>query len=116
MEELHKKWEKIHHCLQALEAADQEQEAEILKKAYECLLCAYQESRALNDEMEIFLKTYTKNLTNPILEIKKVLPHSCSPDGINHQCRICFPTLLLLIPVHLPVFQSHVLSLCISRS
>ena len=45
MEELHKKWEKIHHCLQALEAADQEQEAEILKKAYECLLCAYQESR-----------------------------------------------------------------------
>ena len=32
MEELHKKWEKIHHCLQALEAADQEQEAEILKK------------------------------------------------------------------------------------
>ena len=27
MEELHKKWEKIHHCLQALEAADQEQEA-----------------------------------------------------------------------------------------
>ena len=52
MEELHKKWEKIHHCLQALEAADQEQEAEILKKAYECLLCAYQESRALNNEME----------------------------------------------------------------
>lgn len=32
MEELHKKWEKIHHRLQALEAADQEQEAEILKK------------------------------------------------------------------------------------
>ena len=40
-----------------------------------------------------------------ILEIKKVLPHSCSPDGINHQCRICFPALLLLIPVHLPVFN-----------
>ena len=56
MEELHKKWEKIHHCLQALEAADQEQEAEILKKAYECLLCAYQESRALNDEMEMLVK------------------------------------------------------------
>ena len=56
MEELYKKWEKIHHCLQALEAADQEQEAEILKKAYECLLCAYQESRALNDEMEMFVK------------------------------------------------------------
>ena len=55
-EELHKKWEKIHHCLQALEAADQEQEAEILKKAYECLLCAYQESRALNDEMEMLVK------------------------------------------------------------
>lgn len=49
--------------------------------------------------IKFFLKTYTKNLTNP-----------------NHQCRICFPTLLLLIPVHLPVFQSHVLSLCISRS
>ena len=48
--------EKIHHCLQALEAADQEQEAEILKKAYECLLCAYQESRALNDEMEMLVK------------------------------------------------------------
>ena len=44
------------------------------------------------------------------------LPHSCSPDGINHQCRICFPALLLLIPVHLLVFQSRVLSLCISRS
>ena len=56
MEELHKKWEKIHHCLQVLEAADQEQEAEILKKAYECLLCAYQESRALNDEMEMLVK------------------------------------------------------------
>ena len=42
--------------LQALEAADQEQEAEILKKAYECLLCAYQESRALNDEMEMLVK------------------------------------------------------------
>ena len=54
MEELHKKWEKIHHRLQALEAADQE--AEILKKAYECLLCAYQESRALNDEMEMLVK------------------------------------------------------------
>ena len=53
---LDKKWEKIHHCLQALEAADQEQEAEILKKAYECLLCAYQESRALNDEMEMLVK------------------------------------------------------------
>ena len=53
---MHKKWEKIHHCLQALEAADQEQEAEILKKAYECLLCAYQESRALNDEMEMLVK------------------------------------------------------------
>ena len=38
MEELHKKWEKIHHSLQALEAADQEQEAEILKKAYELSL------------------------------------------------------------------------------
>ena len=56
MEELHKKWEKIHHRLQALEAADQEQEAEILKKAYECLLCAYQESRALNDEMDMLVK------------------------------------------------------------
>ena len=56
MEELHKKWEKIHHSLQALEAADQEQEAEILKKDYECLLCAYQESRALNDEMEMLVK------------------------------------------------------------
>ena len=48
--------EKIHHRLQALEAADQEQEAEILKKAYECLLCAYQESRALNDEMDMLVK------------------------------------------------------------
>ena len=53
---MHKKWEKIHHRLQALEAADQEQEAEILKKAYECLLCAYQESRALNDEMDMLVK------------------------------------------------------------
>ena len=56
MEELHKKWEKIHHRLQALEAADQEEEAEILQKAYECLICAYQESRALNDVMEMLVK------------------------------------------------------------
>lgn len=51
--ELYKKWEKIYHRLQALKAVDQEQEAEILQKAYECLICAYQEFRALNDEMEI---------------------------------------------------------------
>lgn len=61
MEELNKKWEKIHHRLQALDAADQEEEAEILKKAYECLICAYQESRALNDEMEILVKDTLTN-------------------------------------------------------
>ena len=67
MEELHKKWEKIHHCLQALEAADQEQEAEILKKAYECLLCAYQESRALNDELKLVYNTLIYNRTSQVL-------------------------------------------------
>ena len=46
MEELNKKWEKIHHRLQALDVADQEEEAEMLQEAYECLICAYQESRA----------------------------------------------------------------------
>ena len=56
MEELHKKWEKIHHCLQALEAADQEQEAEILNTAYECLFCAYTASRALHAELEMLVK------------------------------------------------------------
>ena len=56
MEELNKKWEKIHHRLQALDVADQEEEAEMLQEAYECLICAYQESRALNDEMEVLVK------------------------------------------------------------
>ena len=56
MEELNKKWEKIHHRLQALDAADQKEEAEMLREAYECLVCAYQESRSLNDEMEMLVK------------------------------------------------------------
>ena len=32
MEELHKKWKKIHHCLQALDASDQEEEAERIRR------------------------------------------------------------------------------------
>lgn len=36
--------------------------------------------------------------------------------SVNHRYRICFPVRLLPIPAYLPVFQSHVLSLCMSRS
>ena len=38
------------------------------------------------------------------------------PLSVNHRYRICFPVRLLPIPAYLPVFQSHVLSLCMSRS
>ena len=38
------------------------------------------------------------------------------PPPVNHRYRICFPVRLLPIPAYLPVFQSHVLSLCMSRS
>ena len=41
---------------------------------------------------------------------------SAPPLSVNHRYRICFPVRLLPIPAYLPVFQSHVLSLCMSRS
>ena len=48
--------EKIHHRLRNLDSADQEKEADLLSKAYDMLLSAYQESRELNDEMELLIK------------------------------------------------------------
>lgn len=53
---LHEKWENIDHCLRMLDAADQEEEAGLLGKAYERLISAYQEARELNDEMEGLVK------------------------------------------------------------
>lgn len=53
---LHEKWEKIDHRLRMLDAADQEEEAELLSEAYERLVSAYQEAREINDELESLLK------------------------------------------------------------
>ena len=76
---------------------------------------------------KIILDKCKGNSAKALFYIRKTIENNWSRDvllnflgtnryGINHQCRICFPALLLLIPVHLPVFQSRVLSLCISRS
>ncbi|MGN0400312.1 MAG: hypothetical protein ACI4EO_09365 [Blautia sp.] len=56
MSDLHERWEKIHHRLRNLDSADQEKEAELLSEAYDMLISAYQESRELNDEMELLVK------------------------------------------------------------
>ena len=48
MSDLHERWKKIHHRLRNLDSADQEKEADLLSKAYDMLLSAYQESRELN--------------------------------------------------------------------
>lgn len=56
MSDLHERWEQIHHRLRNLDCADQEEEAELLGEAYDMLICAYQESRELNDEMELLVK------------------------------------------------------------
>lgn len=53
---LQEKWEQIHHRLSVLDFSDQEEEAELLMEAYDNLVLAYQESRALNDEMESLLQ------------------------------------------------------------
>lgn len=42
--------------LGGLHAADQEEEAGLLSEAYERLICAYQEAREINDELEELLK------------------------------------------------------------
>lgn len=76
---------------------------------------------------KIILDKCKGNSAKALFYIRKTIENNWSRDvllnflgrsryGINHQCRIYFPVLLLLIPVHLPVFQSRVLSLCISRS
>ena len=61
MSDLHERWKKIHHRLRNLDFADQEKEADLLSKAYDMLLSAYQESRELNDEMELLIKDTLKN-------------------------------------------------------
>ena len=58
---LHEKWEKIDHCLRALDAVDQEEETELLSEAYERLISAYQEAREINDELEELLKNALTN-------------------------------------------------------
>ena len=44
-----------------LDAADQEEEAGLLSEAYEHLICAYQEAREINDELEELLKNAFMN-------------------------------------------------------
>lgn len=61
MSTLKAEWEKIHHRLVNLTRCDQEEEAELLEEAYERLISAYQESRELNDEMEILLQEALAN-------------------------------------------------------
>ena len=61
MSDLHERWKKIHHRLRNLDSVDQEKEADLLSKAYDMLLSAYQESRELNDEMELLIKDTLKN-------------------------------------------------------
>ena len=58
---LHEKWEHINRRLRILEAADQEEEASLLSEAYERLICAYQEAREINDELEELLKNAFMN-------------------------------------------------------
>lgn len=61
MDNLHERWEKIHHRLRSLDAADQAEESELLSEAYEMLISAYQEARELNDEMELLIKDTLKS-------------------------------------------------------
>lgn len=56
METLHDRWKKLDLRLRRLDRLDQENEAELLADAYEGLIAAYQESRELNDEMELLLR------------------------------------------------------------
>jgi len=58
---LHEKWEHINRRLRMLHAADQEEEADLLSEAYERLICAYQEAREINDELEELLKNALMN-------------------------------------------------------
>ena len=58
---LHEKWEPIDHRLRMLDAADQGEEASLLSEAYEHLICAYQEAREINDELEELLKNALMN-------------------------------------------------------
>ena len=58
---LHEKGEHSNHRLRMLDAADQEEEAGLLSEAYERLICAYQEAREINDELEELLKSALMN-------------------------------------------------------
>ena len=57
----HEKWEHIDHRLRMLDAADQGEEASLLSDAYDHLICAYQEAREINDELEELLKNALMN-------------------------------------------------------
>ena len=58
---LHEKWEHSNHRLRMLGAADQEEETGLLSEAYEHLICAYQEAREINDELEELSKNALMN-------------------------------------------------------
>ena len=58
---LHEKWEHIDHRLRMLDAADQGEGASLLSEAYEHLICAYQEAREINDELEELSKNALMN-------------------------------------------------------
>lgn len=55
MGRLEKEWKKIYHRLRKLDRMDAEEEAKLLREAYDNLLTAYQKARGLNDEMELFV-------------------------------------------------------------
>ena len=57
METLHDVWEKLNLRLRRLDRLNQKNEAELLADAYEELISTYQESRELNDEMEVLLRS-----------------------------------------------------------
>lgn len=58
-----------------LDVADQEEEAGLLSEAYEHLICAYQEAREINDELEELLKnTFARYVA--ITALPKRLRHS----------------------------------------
>lgn len=61
MSRLEKEWQKIHHRLRELDRMDAEEEAALLSEAYDRLIIAYQEARALNDEMELLTREALAN-------------------------------------------------------
>lgn len=54
---LEEKWNTLHQRLIDLDYIDEQEEAHLLRDAYDNLVLAYQESRELNDEMWVLLQS-----------------------------------------------------------